>query len=199
MNIHLILELVGYAGSLLIVISMLMTSVLKLRIINSAGCLVFMIYALCIKTYPTAVMQLALLVINFFNIRRLFLSKKNYTVIKAKSDDACLLYFIKNYCDDMKKYFPAINFANDDVYLIFSADVPAGILIASENSQKEMNVKIDYATPAYRDCSVGRFIHNYLKEQGIVKMQTQSLIPEHQKYLKKMGFEEKNGFFEKVL
>ena len=43
-------ELIGYLGSLLIVVSMLMTSVVKLRIINTVGSVIFTGYALTIHS-----------------------------------------------------------------------------------------------------------------------------------------------------
>ena len=43
------IELVGYSASLFIVISLTMTSIVKLRIINSIGCLLFVIYGLNVK------------------------------------------------------------------------------------------------------------------------------------------------------
>ena len=57
MTIEIILELIGYLGSLLVIVSMLMTSVVKLRIINTIGSVIFCGYALAIHSYPTAAMQ----------------------------------------------------------------------------------------------------------------------------------------------
>ena len=54
MNDHMMLELVGYFASLLVLISLLMTSVVKLRVINMIGSLIFAVYALLICSYPTA-------------------------------------------------------------------------------------------------------------------------------------------------
>ena len=41
MNIPMIIELIGYLGSILVVVSMLMSSVIKLRVINMAGSGIF--------------------------------------------------------------------------------------------------------------------------------------------------------------
>ncbi|MCR4884486.1 MAG: hypothetical protein K6A68_12995 [Clostridiales bacterium] len=41
MNTQTIIELVGYLGSALVVVSMLMTSVVKLRIVNTIGSFIF--------------------------------------------------------------------------------------------------------------------------------------------------------------
>ena len=60
----MLIELFGYLGSTLVLVSMLMTSVVKLRIINTIGSVIFTIYALIIKSYPTAFMNFCLVLIN---------------------------------------------------------------------------------------------------------------------------------------
>ncbi|MBQ5897462.1 MAG: hypothetical protein IIW81_03245 [Oscillospiraceae bacterium] len=40
-----IIELIGYLGSILVLVSMLMSSVVKLRIINTVGSIIFTFYA----------------------------------------------------------------------------------------------------------------------------------------------------------
>ena len=37
----MIIELIGYLGSALVVFSMLMTSIVKLRVVNTVGCVIF--------------------------------------------------------------------------------------------------------------------------------------------------------------
>ena len=48
MEHRFILELLGYAASALIALSMTMSSILRLRLFNLAGALGFAIYGLCI-------------------------------------------------------------------------------------------------------------------------------------------------------
>lgn len=72
MSTAMIIELVGYLGSILVVVSMLMTSVVRLRIINSVGAGIFTVYALIIQSYPTALMNFCLVVINIYNLVRIY-------------------------------------------------------------------------------------------------------------------------------
>ena len=51
------IEWVGYAASIMIAISLLMTDILKLRIINSIGCVLFVIYGFSVKAYPVGVIN----------------------------------------------------------------------------------------------------------------------------------------------
>ena len=106
MRLELILELIGYLGSLLVIISMLMTSVVKLRIINTIGSVIFCAYALAIHSYPTAAMQVCLIVINIINLYKLNNTKKEYSAVEAKSDDGFLSHFLSANKEDIQKFFP---------------------------------------------------------------------------------------------
>ena len=66
MDGKILLELVGYVGSGLVIVSMLMTSVARLRVINMIGSAIFTVYALLIHSYPTALMNLFLVESTFF-------------------------------------------------------------------------------------------------------------------------------------
>lgn len=64
------LEIIGYTGSALVLLSMAMTSVTKLRRLNMLGSLVSMIYALLIHTYPVVFLNLGMIVINAIQLIR---------------------------------------------------------------------------------------------------------------------------------
>ena len=51
MNGNLYLELFGYLGSVMVVVSMLMTSVVKLRVLNAVGSMISGTYALLIGSF----------------------------------------------------------------------------------------------------------------------------------------------------
>ncbi|MDO5338306.1 MAG: YgjV family protein [Eubacteriales bacterium] len=72
------IEMLGYLGSLLVVVSMLMTSVIKLRIINTIGASIFAVYALIIRSYPTALMNTCLVIINIYNLIWLLKKERHY-------------------------------------------------------------------------------------------------------------------------
>ena len=84
MDKQLIFDMIGYTGSFLVVISMLMTSVIKLRVINTIGAVIFLCYAICTRSIPTAVMQLSLIIINVINLYKLI--KKNKQTTSATGD-----------------------------------------------------------------------------------------------------------------
>lgn len=69
MNIWL--EIFGYVGMALVLLSMMMTNTQKLRTINLAGAVVCMIYGALTKTWPTALLNLGLAVIQIIQLIRL--------------------------------------------------------------------------------------------------------------------------------
>ena len=190
MSINLILELIGYLGSALVIVSMLMTSVVKLRIINTIGSVIFCGYALAIHSYPTAAMQVCLIIINIVNLYKLNNTKKQYSAVNVSSTDGFLYYFLCANEKDIKKYFPDFSAAekDDTIFMITCGQIPAGVFIAKDNGDGSFNVRLDYTTPAYRDCSAGKFIYNHLTMIGIRKVLAETKIPTHQKYLQKLGF-----------
>ena len=201
MDSKVIIEAIGYIGSALVLISMLMTSVVKLRFINTVGSLIFTGYALMISSYPTAAMNFCLALINIYNLIKLFRNKKEYSVIKVRPDNALINHFFGLYEEDIKKFFPEVdkNSQFDRAYLVCYGTDAAGILLGNADSDGSISVKIDYTTPVYRDCSAGKYLYAYLASQHIPSLSASTNSEIHRKYLLKMGFSENNGRFEKKL
>ncbi|MBO4403811.1 MAG: YgjV family protein [Treponema sp.] len=196
----IILEAVGYIGSAFVVISMLMTSVVKLRLINAAGSVISIIYAAIVGAYPLAVMNFCLVIINTVNLIKLFKSKKDYSIIKVTSGDAYLKYFIDSYRDDIASFFPDADIyaSYPDSYIICRGSESVGIMLGKEKDGT-VEVRVDYATPMYRDCSVGKFLYSALSRSGVRKLSVNSPSEMHKVYLKKMGFINSGIAYEKLL
>ena len=63
------IEYVGYLASILIGIPMFTKDIVKLRLINLSGAILFTVYGFIIKSYPVAIVNL---IISFTNIYYLF-------------------------------------------------------------------------------------------------------------------------------
>ena len=71
------IEYIGYAASACIVISLVMTSIIKLRIINSIGCLLFVIYGSYTGAYPVVISNAIIILINIYYLYKLTIKSKN--------------------------------------------------------------------------------------------------------------------------
>lgn len=202
MDTHMMVELIGYLGSILVVVAMLMSSVVKLRVINSIGAVIFAVYALIIQSYPTALMNICLVIINIYNLMKLKKTDQHFDLIDGKKTDAFLGYILDYYKDDIRTYFPEWNSKDDKAdiaYIICCDAVPAGVLLGQTKAEGVVDIILDYSTPAYRDCSVGRYLYSKLPMYGTHTLTFSKESEKHEQYLKKMGYIKENGIYVKNL
>lgn len=201
MDIKLMIELIGYVSSVVVLISFLMTSVVKLRVINSIGGFIFAIYAMLIHSYPTAIMNFCLVCINIYNLLRLRKTDRHYDLIDGRADDPFFAYVLEHYKEDIKNCFPGMNFnkiGSDTAYIVCCDAVPAGVFLGNVK-EDTLEIVLDYSTPAYRDCSVGTFLYSRLSKKGFQKLIFSGDESKHEAYLQKMGFTRENGNYVKLL
>ena len=189
------IEFLGYLSSFLVVVSMLMTSVVKLRIINMIGSSLFAIYALLIYSYPTAATNACLIVINLYNLYRLNKIARNYSIVKLPPTDSFVRFFLDSHERDMKQFFPIINknLFYDYTCLICHDTNPVGILLAKREEDGLLNIHIAYTIPAYRNSSVEKYLFTWLSREDIRRLVISNVNVNHADYLKKAGFVEEDG------
>lgn len=71
MNTAVIVEIVGWAGSLLLVVSLLQSKMLRLRILNLTASVILVAYNLVVGVWPMAAMNAAVVFINITQIVRI--------------------------------------------------------------------------------------------------------------------------------
>ena len=199
MNTQTIIEMVGYIGSALVLVSFLMTSVFKLRIVNSIGSVIFMIYALIIHSYPTAIMNFCLVLINLRFLYKMTRTGHHYDLVLLNRDDSYLKFLLNRQAEDIESCFPGINVSdhiNDEgvnrCYLVTCQGAPAGITIGAEKNET-LDLILDYSFPEYRDFSIGEYLFQNLKKEGIHKVIYKGPTEHHMPYLNKMGFTQSDG------
>ena len=194
------LELFGYLASLLILISLLMPSVVKLRIINAIGSAVFTIYAVLIKSYPTAVMNGVLVLVNLYYLWKFSRTKVLFSLVPAGAGEGSVQYLLEHYRKDIKVFFPKVDVnpeEGDTVYVIYADAAPAGLFIAKPLTDGALSVKLDYCTPQYRDCSMGTYLYGQLKKNGVPRLIAPVGCDKHNKYLEEMGFTKAGALYVK--
>lgn len=192
-----ILEAIGYVGTALVLVSFLMTSVYKLRVINTIGSLISMIYGLLVPVYPTVVLNGALALINIFFLWRHLSDKSEniYTAGKAPVNDAMVRLFLEKYKHEIYEFFPTFDSISADIntaYMIMCGDTFAGVLLGKLKDNGEMDVYLDFVTKTYRDFSVGKFLYRELEKEGVKKCRFLADIPKSYVYLRKVGYK-RNG------
>lgn len=190
-------EIIGYVASALLLLAMMMTSVIRLRIINTMGCILYIVYGLCIGSYPVALMNTAIACVNIVYIVRNRFMKHVFKLMEINSEDSLVVPFINHYKTDIQRHFPEFSL-NDApyscAYMIVRNMNIAGIFLANEMEPGRLLVELDYVIPTYRDFKVGNFLFNEnrdeFKKRKINKITAISGSNYHTRYLKRVGFSE---------
>lgn len=189
-------EVVGYVGSGLVLISMLMSSVVRLRIINLTGSVIFAVYALLIRSYPTALMNICLVLINIWHLLQLRKPVRHFDVYEDSPDSAWTACLLKRCGEDIALHFPDFRAdalgSGTRVFVVLRGTEAAGLLIGEAEGDR-MTVTLDYATPVYRDCSVGRALYAALPGCGVRELVWDQVPESMTRYLERMGFTLEGG------
>lgn len=190
------LELLGYLASVLVAISLMMSSVLKLRLINLVGAIAFFIYGLLIGAYPIAAVNAVIVAVNLYFLYRIYTSKEYFKLLDVDSNSAYLRTFLEFYKVDIERFIPDYRFAPSEKQLIIFVlrdMVPAGLFIGRRTEQGEFHIYLDFVIPSYRDFKIGTYLYyqsGFFQQHGIHKLLSTPHNDVHAKYLKRMGFQQ---------
>lgn len=196
---QLYIEFIGYLASALVLVSLMMSSLLKLRLINLAGGIIFVIYGILIRAYPIMIVNFAIILVNLFYLYRMYSSKEYFKLLKVSSESDYLHSFLDFHRDDIKELQPEYRFQPDDNQLIIFVlrnMMPAGLFIGKRNANGVFNIFLDYVIPAHRDSKVGQHLFHqshYFQQHQIHKLISKPNSNVHEKYLKRMGFRQEQS------
>lgn len=185
-----LVEFIGYAASVLILVSLNMTSIVKLRWFNLAGAILFAVYGFTIKAYPVAIMNLLIAFTNIYNLVILSRKQDLFSTQIMIASDSYLKTLINFYSEDISKYYSNFKLKDDMLcFLILRNMEVAGIFIGSRDKDN-LKIELDYAILKYRDFKVGNFLYSQLKHE-IETKNIKSIYcntKDNLKYISKMGF-----------
>ena len=194
MEPKLIFEIIGYAASILVAVSLLMRSVLKLRIINLVGAICFTLYGLLIGAYPIAIVNVIIVGINLYYLYQIFTAKEYFDLVEVPTNSQYLALFLKLHAKEIQRFLPDFTYLPTETTLVFFMlrdMMPAGLFIAEPRSGT-LWVHLDFVIPGYRDFKLGHFLYtqkaSFFKEKGVHKIFSPSGNPTHASYLRQMGF-----------
>lgn len=203
MSTATVYELIGYAGSALIVVSLMMRSVLRLRWINLAGALVFAVYGLLIAVPPVWLVNGAIVVIDIYHLAQLKRDRRHaFEMLELDRDSKYLARFLDVHRQSIGHFQPEFDGIEPthQVFLVLRDLVPVGVLAVRPGDDGEAVVDLDYVIPGYRDLRPGMFLFRrgtIRSVLGVTRLVTEPGAPAHQRYLAKMGFERVGDRYER--
>jgi hypothetical protein len=202
------IELVGYAASALVAVSLLTSNVLRLRVLNLAGALVFVVYAGLTSAWPVLTVNLFVAAIDLWFIIQLKSKKDVFKLMAVNTDNPLLPNFLAYYARGIWQFFPDFDLAklnNPRCIFILRNLLPVGLFIYTEE-KPDIKIHLDFVADDYRDLKSARFLfnraHTAVAFEGFTHFAAASGSAKHTEYLLRLGFEEdpasKNLFRKKI-
>lgn len=186
-------EWFGYLASLVVLVSLTMSSIIKLRVINFIGCLLFAGFAYFIGSVPTIVMNLSIAAINVYYLYQIYRTKEEFKIISVSENSEFFQHFIEVNQKEIKLQtdLNKLKIANTSFYMLRDNNI-AGVLSGIQDTKGVFEITLDYVIPKYRDYKLGNYYFNshpeIMKAKGINTLTAIANNKEHRLYLEKMGF-----------
>lgn len=204
LNITLI-EWVGYIASAVVALALTMSSLVRLRILSLIGSSAFAFYGFSIGAMPVGILNLFIAIVNSYYLIRFFSRKDSFKTLIVRPENRYLKYFIEFYLTEIKKFFPdfdkeiycTTNESGEPFsFFILRNAAVAGVVLGYKKEEKVW-ICLDFVIPEYRDMKPGDYLYrknkHFFLEQGITAICCRVKNEKHIKYLKRMGFFEKES------
>ncbi|HPF81154.1 hypothetical protein [Nostocoides australiense] len=157
------LDILGWAGSALLVVSVMQTRILRLRLLNLAATIALLVFNWGLGIWSMVAMNGVLAALNVYYIAKLQRENTSastaYEVIPVDHDEASLTHFLARNGRDIARFNPG--FAGPQsgaAYLIQKGDTTCGVVLVRDIGDGVAQVDLDYVTAPYRDFSPGKFV-----------------------------------------
>jgi hypothetical protein len=178
----------------------MMSSILRLRVINLIGALLFTAYGLAIRAYPVAVTNFVIVLIDVYFLVEILRAKEYFTLLEVPPESEYLLAFLRFYEADIHRFLPDFRYqpAQDQVaFFVLRNMIPAGLFIGRRDHPGRLVAALDFVIPGYRDFRTGRYVFGeqaaFFHRRGIHSVCSPPGSPAHQTYLRRMGFVQQPG------
>jgi hypothetical protein len=188
-----VVELVGYAASALVVASLAMTSVVRLRTISLAGSITFVAYGLLIGSIPIVLTNASIAGLNVWFLAREFGGGRDLGAVVVPPDSPFLVDFLAHHERDITTHQPEYDPTTPaDFALVLTRDgLPAGVVLGDRRGTR-LDIRLDYVLRAYRDSRLGRWLFGpgagILRTAGVEEVSTLGGSESHRHYLTRIGF-----------
>lgn len=187
-------ETIGWVASGLVIVSLITTSIVRLRVIGLAASGFFIVYAVLIGAWPIVITNVIAALIHLWRLRGLVALEEWFELLPVAPTSDYLAYFCRFYEDDIRAFIPGFEYEPSGDQLaafVLRNMVPAGVFIGTPGNG-EMEVRLDYVIPRYRDFKVGRFLYSpssgLFEGTGVDRVWATAETTKHRAYLRRMGF-----------
>jgi hypothetical protein len=191
----MILESVGYLGSVLVAVSLMMSNIRRLRWINLVGAAVFSIYGALIAAWPVFALNGFIALVDLWFLIQMNRQNEYFSLLDVQGTPTPYLrHFLEFHQVEIRAIFPHFELAETGLegWWILRNVQPVGLFLHTKESEQSHLVLLDFVIPEYRDMKNARWFFQegmtHLGTRGEVTLRAESTYPAHMTYLKRMGF-----------
>lgn len=159
------LEIFGWAGSALLVYSLLQARVMRFRVLNLIASIALTAYNWFLEVWPMVGMNLVIAAIDVYFIVKLWNERhddETFSVVEVGPHDAFLDHVLAVHRDEIKQIFPQSEWATGhgerSAYVVLRGDETVGVVLLRETDSGVAEVDVDFVTLKYRDFCPGEFV-----------------------------------------
>ena len=175
------LDLLGWFGSALLVVSLLQTRVLRFRALNLVASVVLTGFNVALQIWQLVAMNVVLTLLNLWHIRKLVATRHDeaaFDVLEVGPNDEYLRHVLRIHEADILKFQPDLDWDGSApgrmAFLVQRGDETVGVVLVRDDDGVAQ-VLLDYVTPRFRDFSPGEFVwrrSTVLRERGFRRVVT---------------------------
>ncbi|HEX7100491.1 MAG TPA: YgjV family protein [Acidimicrobiia bacterium] len=190
-------EVIGYAGSLLVIASLAQSRIVWLRLLSLCGSVTFLVYAVLIESAPIALTNAVLMVINLWHLWRLFAGREDFSLLEVSPDSAYLRRFLEFHADEIAASQPDFSGVREgDVVVMVLRDMVPTLVVVGRPRGNAFRVYLDYAIPSYRDFKGGRWLYeqrsDFFHRFDVSEIVATGPTEVQRRYLRRAGFEQRD-------
>ncbi|GMA35577.1 hypothetical protein [Demequina litorisediminis] len=197
------LEIVGWIGSILIVLSLTQARVWRFRWMNLIGSVIATGYNTLIGAWPFVFMNAAIVVINIYWLVRLTRERHDsavYRVLAVDADNAFLRHLLAVHATDIATHAPTFDVDADagtaaggtrHTFLVVRGDEAVGVVAVTDEGDGLGRVDLDWVKERFRDFTPGEFVYREsgaLADAGFSALEVVPREGEDEGYLRRVGF-----------
>lgn len=196
------MDVVGWIGSAILVLSLAQTRVLRFRALNLLASLLLVVFNAAVGVWPMVAVNAVIAGVNVFVLFRLTRGRhddRRYEVVPIGTDQAYLDYLLARHSRDVARFNPAlaadvqgVRARADLAFLTLTEGETVGFVLARRTGTAgEAQVLLDYVLPRFRDFTPGEFVFRPdgpFPRLGVHRVLAPEGMQEASAYLAAVGF-----------
>nr|WP_237727947.1 hypothetical protein [Cellulomonas sp. APG4] len=188
----------------MLVLSLLQTRVMRFRVLNAVACVVLVGYNAAVGVWPMVGMNVVLVGINLWVIRKLLRERHDarvYDAVPIGVHEPLLRRLLERHGEDIRSFNPGlpadVTHEAEHAFVVTLGDEVVGVVLSRTGAAPdEQQVLLDYVTPAYRDFTPGEFV--FRPDGPFAALGTRRVVASpgmaaSERYLRTVGFVEQGG------